>query len=112
MFSYPILLVTLTLSTYQRKSSPTAREHSPSAQSDMDVSSSSDEDGLIPRFEQEEDRDRRLYGRPSSSDDALNISDLERVRLSRKDVVGASIKPWFEDYVKGPRSSVVHRKLC
>jgi RNA polymerase-associated protein RTF1 len=84
----------------QRKSSPT-RERSPSAQSDMDVSSS-DEDGLISRVQERDDRDRKLYGRPADDGSStLAINELQRVRLSRTDIVKVCVKPWFEEYVKG-----------
>ena len=73
----------------------------------MDISDEEEEDGQISRFEEEEERDRRLYDRlhPEKEkfveDDTITLEDLEKVRLSRDMVARLSATPWFEETVKG-----------
>jgi RNA polymerase-associated protein RTF1 len=94
-----------------------ARSSSPD---DMEMSSEEEEDGQISRLELEEERDRRLYGRPDAEDEKLTLEDLMKCRLSRDMIAKACMAPWFEDYVKGkcgPCSMLsiglrFYRRLC
>ena len=73
----------------------------------MDISDEEEEDGQISKFEEEEERDRRLYDRlhPEKEkfieDDTITLEDLEKVRLSRDMVARLSATPWFEETIKG-----------
>ncbi|KZT63477.1 hypothetical protein DAEQUDRAFT_719369 [Daedalea quercina L-15889] len=81
-----------------------ARSSSPA---DMEISDEEEEDGQISKFEEEEERDRRLYDKlhPEKEkvveDDSITLEDLEKVRLSRDMVARLSATPWFEETVKG-----------
>jgi RNA polymerase-associated protein RTF1 len=67
----------------------------------MEMSSEEEEDGQISRLEQEEERDRKLYGQSTSDDDSLTLEDLSKCRLTRDMIAKTCMTPWFEDYVKG-----------
>ncbi|KAI0725071.1 plus-3-domain-containing protein [Fomitopsis betulina] len=81
-----------------------ARSSSPA---DMDISDEEEEDGQISKYEEEEERDRRLYDKlhpekdKFTEDDSITLEDLEKVRLSRDMVARLSATPWFEETVKG-----------
>jgi RNA polymerase-associated protein RTF1 len=73
----------------------------------MDISDSESEDGQISKQELEDERLLSLggYKRRSAKEDAVEtpctMVDLETCRLTRDLIVKHSVKPWFEDYVKG-----------
>jgi RNA polymerase-associated protein RTF1 len=72
----------------------------------MEVSSSEEEDGQINHNEEQEDLDRKLYGRVNEGDEPVQREDLAMVRLSRQAIVKAYLTPWFEEYVKGEQTSL------
>ncbi|KAH9834944.1 plus-3-domain-containing protein [Rhodofomes roseus] len=87
-----------------------ARSSSPA---DMDISDEEEEDGQISKFEEEEERDRRLYDKlhPEKGkfeDESITLEDLEKVRLSRDMLVRLSATPWFEETVKGAWVKYLH----
>lgn len=67
----------------------------------MEMSSEEEEDGQITKLEEEEERDRKLYGKPPAEEDAVGLDDLLKCWLSRDKIAKACMTPWFEDYVKG-----------
>lgn len=73
---------------------------------DMETSSSDeDEDGVITKDEQEEERANRLLnGGPSAvqkNEIPATLEDLERCRLSRSSLLKHFLSPWFPQYIKG-----------
>ncbi|TFY60931.1 hypothetical protein EVJ58_g4829 [Rhodofomes roseus] len=79
----------------------------------MDISDEEEEDGQISKFEEEEERDRRLYDKlhPEKGkfeDESITLEDLEKVRLSRDMLVRLSATPWFEETVKGAWVKYLH----
>ena len=73
----------------------------------MDISDSESEDGQISKQELEDERLLNLGGYKKRStkeevvDTPCTMVDLETCRLTRELIVKHSVKPWFEDYVKG-----------
>lgn len=67
----------------------------------MEMSSEEEEDGQISKFEEEEERDRRLYGKPDPADEQITLGDLLKCWLSRDRIAKVCMTPWFEDFVKG-----------
>jgi RNA polymerase-associated protein RTF1 len=73
----------------------------------MDISDSESEDGQISKQEQEDERLLSLGGYKKRSakeevvDTPCTMVDLETCRLTRELIVKHSVKPWFEDYVRG-----------
>ncbi|KAG2095677.1 uncharacterized protein F5147DRAFT_717768 [Suillus discolor] len=83
------------------------KTHSPkrdrsSSPNDMDMSSGEEEDGQITRYEEEEEKDRKLFSRqPDPADEPSSLEDLMGCRLTRDQLAKYCMAPWFEDYVKG-----------
>ncbi|KAG1737572.1 uncharacterized protein EDB91DRAFT_1140758 [Suillus paluster] len=83
------------------------KTHSPkrdrsSSPNDMDMSSGEEEDGQITRYEEEEEKDRKLFSRqPDPADEPSSLEDLMKCKLTRDKLAKHSMAPWFEDYVKG-----------
>ncbi|KAG1903725.1 uncharacterized protein F5891DRAFT_1017998 [Suillus fuscotomentosus] len=83
------------------------KTHSPkrdrsSSPNDMDMSSGEEEDGQITRYEEEEEKDRKLFSRqPDPADEPSSLEDLMGCRLTRDHLAKFCMAPWFEDYVKG-----------
>jgi len=77
----------------------------------MDISDSESEDGQISKQEQEEERLLSLGGydarkrakmaKEEVAETPCTMADLETCRLNRDTIVKHSVKPWFEEYVKG-----------
>jgi RNA polymerase-associated protein RTF1 len=73
----------------------------------MDISDSESEDGQISKQELEDERLLNLggYKNRSAKEEVVEtpstMGDLETCRLTRDLIVKHSVKPWFEDYVKG-----------
>jgi len=68
----------------------------------MDMSSGEEEDGQITRYEEEEEKDRKLYSRqPDPADEPSSLADLMKCALTRDLLAKYCMAPWFEDYVKG-----------
>jgi RNA polymerase-associated protein RTF1 len=87
---------------------------------EMETSDDEAEDGQITKFEQEEEKERKLLGRTATNDEPMTIADLNKVRLTRDALAKHFLAPWFEDYVKGtaiasffcPRFMVPVRSVC
>lgn len=63
---------------------------------DMETSDDDEEDGQISRFEQEEERDRRLQ-----EDEFPTLEDFEKCRLSRENLVRYCLTGRFEEMARG-----------
>ncbi|KAL1948527.1 hypothetical protein VTO73DRAFT_12602 [Trametes versicolor] len=81
-----------------RTSSP-KRDRS-SSPMDMDMSED-EEDGQITKYDEEEERDRKLYGKSNPDDEPINLEDLNKCRVTRNQIAKLCMAPWFEDYIKG-----------
>jgi RNA polymerase-associated protein RTF1 len=69
---------------------------------DMDTSSGEEEDGQITKYEEEEEKDRKLFSKqPNPDDEPITLGDLSSCRLTRDMLAKHCMAPWFEDYVKG-----------
>ena len=73
---------------------------------EMETSDDEAEDGQITKFEQEEEKERKLLGMTVTNDEPMTIADLNKVRLTRDALAKHFLAPWFEDYVKGTVSAV------
>ncbi|KAI0356964.1 plus-3-domain-containing protein [Trametes cingulata] len=70
--------------------------------SPMDMETSEDEeDGQITKYDEEEERDRKLYGKSNPDDEPITLEDLERCRITRNQIAKFCMAPWFDDYIKG-----------
>ncbi|KAH9017356.1 plus-3-domain-containing protein [Lactarius deliciosus] len=70
--------------------------------SPMEMETSDDEeDGQITKFEQEEEKERKLFGMAHPNDEPMSLEDLNKARLTRDSLAKHFLAPWFEDYVKG-----------
>jgi RNA polymerase-associated protein RTF1 len=67
----------------------------------METSSDEEEDGQISKLEEEEEKDRKLFGKKDAEDEPITMNDLEKCRLTRDGIAKHCMVPWFEDYVKG-----------
>lgn len=72
---------------------------------EMETSDEEAEDGQITKFEQEEEKERKLLGMTVPNDEPMTIADLTKVRLTRDALAKHFLTPWFEDYVKGSLAS-------
>ena len=70
---------------------------------EMETSDEEAEDGQITKFEQEEEKERKLLGVALPNDEPMTLDDLNKVRLTRDALAKHFLAPWFEDYVKGTR---------
>ncbi|KAH9947753.1 hypothetical protein B0H21DRAFT_806805 [Amylocystis lapponica] len=68
---------------------------------DMEMSDEEEEDGQISKFEEQEERERKLLNKVAADDEPITISDLNMCRLTRDQLVRYCMTPWFEDFVKG-----------
>jgi RNA polymerase-associated protein RTF1 len=71
---------------------------------EMETSDEDAEDGQITKFEQEEEKERKLLGM-AVTNEPMAIADLNKVRLTRDALAKHFLAPWFEDYVKGTASA-------
>ena len=71
----------------------------------METSDEEAEDGQITRFEQEEEKERKLLGMTVNNNEPMTIADLNKVRLTRDSLAKHFLAPWFQDYVKGTAGS-------
>ncbi|KAH8102183.1 plus-3-domain-containing protein [Cristinia sonorae] len=71
--------------------------------SPMDMETDDDEeDGQITKHDEQEERDRRLYGEKSASEDEpATLRDLTKIRLTRDTVARFCMRSWFEDFMVG-----------
>lgn len=77
---------------------------------DMETDSEDEEDGQISKFEEEEEKDRKRFGKSEAEEEPIGLEDLSKCRLTRDLLVKYSMAPWFEEYVKGMSSfyNIVH----
>lgn len=66
--------------------------------------SDDEEDGQITKYDEEEERDRKLYGKSNPDDEPVSLEDLNKCRIGRNQIAKHCMAPWFEDYVKGKRA--------
>lgn len=74
---------------------------------DMEISDDESEDGQISKYEQEEEKDRKMFKKASSPvDEPATMEVLEKCRLTRDMLAKYCMAPWFQDYVQcmSPRS--------
>jgi RNA polymerase-associated protein RTF1 len=67
----------------------------------METDSDEEEDGQISKLEEEEEKDRKLFGKKDLAEEPMTMGDLEKCRLTRDAIAKHCMVPWFEDYVKG-----------
>lgn len=78
---------------------------------DMEISDDESEDGQISKYEQEEEKDRKLFKKASSPvDEPATMDGLEKCRLTRNMLAKYCMAPWFQDYVQSMllNSSLYH----
>lgn len=69
---------------------------------DMETDSDEEEDGQISKLEEQEERDRKLYGTTDPVvDENITVDDLCKCQITRDQLAKHYMAPWFEDYVKG-----------
>ncbi|KAG5644828.1 hypothetical protein DXG03_007553 [Asterophora parasitica] len=68
---------------------------------DMEISDEESEDGQITKYEQEEEKDRKMFSKAEPElDQPATVEDLEKCRLSRDLLAKHCMAPWFQDYVQ------------
>lgn len=68
---------------------------------DMEISDEESEDGQITKYEQEEEKERKLFSKPVVLDEQpISMEDLEKCRLTRDVLAKFCMAPWFQDYVQ------------
>jgi RNA polymerase-associated protein RTF1 len=68
---------------------------------DMEISDDESEDGQITKYEQEEEKDRKMFKKaPSPVDEPATMDVLEKCRLTRDMLAKHCMAPWFQDYVQ------------
>lgn len=67
----------------------------------MEMSSGEEEDGQITKYEQEEERDRRLFEKPQPDDEQATLTDFLNCRLTRNILLKSHLAPSFEELIKG-----------
>jgi RNA polymerase-associated protein RTF1 len=92
-------------STFFKSRGSPKRDRS-SSPMEMETSDEEAEDGQITKFEQEEEKERKLLGMTATNDEPMAIADLNKVRLTRDALAKHFLAPWFEDCVKGTASAV------
>ncbi|KAF8240544.1 plus-3-domain-containing protein [Tricholoma matsutake] len=84
----------------QRTKGSPKRDRS-SSPMDMEISDDESEDGQISKYEQEEEKDRKLFKKaPSPVDEPVTMEVLEKCRLTRDMLARYCMAPWFQDYVQ------------
>jgi RNA polymerase-associated protein RTF1 len=73
---------------------------------EMETSDDEAEDGQITKFEQEEEKERKLLGKAHPNDEPMGMMDLSKARLTRDVLAKHFLAPWFEDFVKGSTSAM------
>ncbi|KAK2460870.1 hypothetical protein APHAL10511_007340 [Amanita phalloides] len=83
------------------------RDHSSSSM-DMEISDEESEDGQITKYDEEEEKERKLLDKLNSAprkaheeDHPAELANLEKCRLSRDHLAKYCMAPWFEEYVQG-----------
>ncbi|KAI0922796.1 hypothetical protein AcV5_009677 [Taiwanofungus camphoratus] len=68
---------------------------------DMEMSDEEEEDGQISKYEEQEERERKMYDKTKADDEPVALEDLNKCRISRDMLVRYLMTPWFEDFVTG-----------
>ncbi|EJF56704.1 plus-3-domain-containing protein [Dichomitus squalens LYAD-421 SS1] len=69
---------------------------------DMDMSDEEEEDGQITKYDEEEERDRKLFGKVAPEEElSITLEDLEKCRVTRNQIAKYCMAPWFGEYIKG-----------
>jgi RNA polymerase-associated protein RTF1 len=68
---------------------------------EMETDDDEAEDGQITKFEQEEEKERKIFGMGHSNDEPMTLEDLNKARLTRHSLAKHFLSPWFDEYVKG-----------
>ncbi|KAL0946298.1 hypothetical protein HGRIS_012545 [Hohenbuehelia grisea] len=84
----------------RNKNSSPRRDRS-SSPMDMETSDDEEEDGQISKFEQEEEKERKLLNQVHPEDEPITLDDLKTCWLSRDLLAKHCMAPWFEEYIKG-----------
>ena len=78
---------------------------------DMEISDEESEDGQITKYDEEEEKERKLLEKLNSGhrkaeedDRPVELADLEKCRLTRNMLDKYCTAPWFEEYVQGERN--------
>ena len=80
---------------------------------DMETSDEEEEDGQFTKFDEEEERDRKLFSKaPPEEDQPITIDDLNKCRITRDMIAKHCMAPWFDEYVKGMCSSLINVRVC
>ncbi|KAF9648313.1 hypothetical protein BDM02DRAFT_3115644 [Thelephora ganbajun] len=84
----------------KNKASSPKRERS-SSPMEMETESEEEEDGQISKFEEQEERERQLYGQLTAADETVTCEDLAKCQITRTTLVKHYAAPWFADFCKG-----------
>lgn len=69
---------------------------------DMETSDEDEEDGQITKYDEEEERDRKLLSKIAPEEETpITLDDLKKCQLTRVKVAKYCMAPWFEEYAKG-----------
>ena len=68
---------------------------------EMETESEEEEDGQISKLEEQEERERQLYGQSVAADEPLTREDLGKCQITRAALVKHCAAPWFADFCKG-----------
>ena len=69
---------------------------------DMETSDEEEEDGQITKYEEEEERDRKLFSKVAPEEEApTTVEDLDKCRVTRNQIAKYCMAPWFAEYIKG-----------
>lgn len=68
---------------------------------EMETDDDEAEDGQITKFEQEEEKERKIFGMGHSNDEPMTLEDLNKARLTRHSLAKHFLSPWFDEYAKG-----------
>ena len=69
---------------------------------DMETSDDEEEDGQITKYDEEEERDRKLFSKVAPEEEPpVTLEDLNKCRVTRDQIAKYCMTPWFEDYIKG-----------
>jgi RNA polymerase-associated protein RTF1 len=85
----------------KKRSKNSPRRDRSSSPMDMETDSEDEEDGQISKYDEEQEKDRKRYGKPEPDDEPVALEDLNKCRLTRTLLAKHCMAPWFEDYVKG-----------
>ncbi|THH18000.1 hypothetical protein EW146_g2928 [Bondarzewia mesenterica] len=68
---------------------------------EMETDSGEEEDGQISKFEEEEEKERKLFNKAHPDEERIILEDLDKIRVTRDMLAKHCMASWFEDYVKG-----------